>query len=217
MANVSDMTAEMDDHGFGDTPATRKLSVLNDTIGDLCSREPWPFLQKTLQLSFDGTSGKASNFPADFRSILALTDPSNGSTIGWERGDVLRKRNASQWSLVATPYCFYDEAGIVRAYPIPPSAYKLDMLYLCTHPVVDGSTLEAAILLPARHHRILVVGSLYKLYTMEDDPELAGVFKQEYEDRYMKMREDLSRVQYDRPDRIWMTDYDDYDTYYGQI
>jgi hypothetical protein len=215
MANVSDWLSELTDHGFEDTTNTRKLAEINATISDLCAREPWPFLQKTIQLSFDGTSGKASNFPSDFRAQLTLTDPSTGRTINWERADVLRKRYASQWSLVDAPTYFYDETGIIRAYPIPTSGYKLDSLYLCTHPVVDENTAESAILLPARHHHAVPVGTLYKLYAMEDDPENSALFKAEYEDLIMKMREDLSRLQYDRPDRIWVLDDDDYDMYYG--
>lgn len=215
MANVSDWLQELTDHGFEDTTDTRKLVAINDTLADLCSREPWPFLQKTIQLSFDGTSGKASNFPSDFRAMLTLTDPSTGATINHERADVLRKRYASQWSLVDIPVYFYMEGNFAKAYPLPTSGYKLDALYLCSHPVVDATTLEAAILLPPRHHRVVPVGALYKLYAMEDDPENSALFKAEYEDRILKMREDLSHQQYDRPDRIWVTDDDDYDTYYG--
>ena len=136
MANVSDWIQELTDHGFEDTTETRKVALLNATLSDVCAREPWPFLQKTIQLSFDGTSGKASNFPSDFRALLALTDPSTGRTINWERADVLRKRFASQWSLVDSPTYCYDEAGIIRAYPIPTSGYKLDAFYICTHPQV---------------------------------------------------------------------------------
>lgn len=215
MANVSDMIAELDDHGFGDTTTTRKVALLNATISNLCGLEPWPFLEKSFQLSFDGTSGKASNFPSNFRALLTLTDPSTGRTINHERADVLRKRYADQWSLVDAPNFFYTESGLIRAYPIPPSGYKLNSLYLCTHPVLTSNSLEADILIPARHHRVPVAGTLYKLYTMEDDPELASVFKAEYKDNIADMREDLSHLQYDRPDRIWVTDDDDYDSYYG--
>lgn len=215
MASVTDMIAEMDDHGFGDTTTIRKVSLLNATVSNLCAIEPWPFLEKTIQLSFDGTSGKASNFPADFRAQLTLTDPSTGRTINHERADVLRKRYASQWGLVDSPLYFYKETGIIRAYPLPTSGYKLDSLYLCVHPVLTSGSLETDILLPPRHHRVLVAGTLYKLYTLEDDPELGQVFKQEYKDNIADMREDLVQQQYDRPDRIWVTDDDDYDMYYG--
>lgn len=211
MANVSDWLQELTDHGFEDTTDTRKLVAINDTLADVCSREPWPFLEKTLQFSFDGTSGKPSNFPTDFKALVTLTDPSTGRTINHERRDVLQKRYASQWSLVDIPVYFYMESGVARAYPIPTSGYKLDSLYLATHPVVTSATLEAEILIPPRHHRVVPIGALYKLYAMEDDPENSSLFKAEYEDRIQKMREDLSHLQYDRPDRIWVTDADDWD------
>lgn len=209
----ADMLSELDDHGFSDTTTTRKLVELNDALHDVCSREPWPFLEKTLQLSFDGTSGLASNFPSDFRQMLTVTDPSTGSTINAERADVIRKRNASQLTYSAAPTWFYEEAGKVKVFPIPSSGYKLDSLYLCVHPTIDGSTLESGILIPARHSRVVVVGALYKLYALEDDPENSQLFKSEFEDRILKMREDLVRTQYDRPDRIWVVDEDDWDMY----
>jgi len=214
MANVTDWLSELDDHGFEDTVTGRKLAVLNDTIADICSREPWPFLEKTLQLDYDGSSAEATNWPSDFSKALVLTDPTNGIVLNWERLDTVRKRHPANLTDVAAPYLFYMIGSKVYPYPTPPNGTVLDLAYLAFHPQVTDSTVEADILIPARHHCVVPVGALYKLYMMEDDPELAQVFSQEYESRIEKMREDLMRQQYDRPDAIFVNDEDYFDDLY---
>lgn len=215
MADVSALVSELDDHGFADTASARKVGVINDTIADICSREPWPFLEKEFQLTFDGANGLPSNFPADFSKAVGLHDPATGFPIAWERWEVIRKRFANQLNVLGlgSPINYYFVAGKLKVYPIPAATQLIDLDYICFHPTVTAATLEAGILVPARHSRVIVLGSLYKLYSMEDDPELSTVFATEYEHRLSIMREDLIRVQYDTSDRIFVQDADDYDTY----
>lgn len=215
MADVAAIISEIDDHGFADTSSTRKVGIINDTIADICSREPWPFLEKEASLAFDGTTGSPSNVPADFSKLVGLHDPSTGAAVSWERWEVIRKRFANQLTILGlgAPINYYFVGGKLKVYPIPASSQTLDMDYICFHPTVDASTLEAAILIPARHSRAITLGSLYKLYALEDDPELSAVFAGEYEHRLSIMREDLVRTQYDTPDRIFVQDADDYDVY----
>lgn len=218
MADVSALISELDDHGFGDTPTTRKVGVINDTIADVCSREPWPFLEKELTLTFNGSTSVPSNTPADFSKAVGLHDPSTGAAVSWERWEVIRKRYANQLTTLGlgAPINYYFVGGQLKVYPIPASSQTLDLDYVCFHPTVAQGSLETSILIPARHSRVIVLGSLYKLYSMEDDPELSAVFSAEYEHRISIMREDLIRVQYDTPDRIFVQDPDDYDDYsYG--
>ena len=212
--DASQVIDELNDHGFEDTTSTRKVAILNDTVADVCSREHWPFLEKELVLTFDGSSAVPSNFPADFSKLVGLTDPSTGNRIKWERWEVLRAYFANALDASGTPEYYYFVKNQLKTYPTPGSGQTLDLSYICWHPEVLEATVEADILIPARHHRVLVVGTLYKLYAMEDDPELSAVFKDEYERRIGMMREDLMRVQYDRPDRIFALDDDPFDSYY---
>lgn len=213
MPDVAGLISELDDHGFADTPSARKVGILNDTIADVCSREPWPFLEKELQLTFDGVNAAPANSPADFSKAIGLHDPVSAAPIQWERWEVVRKRHANQLTLLGlgAPQNYYFVGGKLKVWPIPASTQTIDLDYVCFHPTVTAGTLEAAILVPARHHRVLVLGSLYKLYSMEDDPELSAVFSTEYEHRISIMREDLIRVQYDTSDRIFAQYPDDYD------
>ena len=208
--DVSEIISELNDHGFEDTTTPRKESVINDTIADVCAREPWPFLEKNITLTFAGSSETASNWPADFAKALSLVNPSTGQTIQYERREVVRKQYASTLTQAGVPFVYSFLGGQARFYPLAGSSDTISMDYICSHPEVTSSTVESGILIPARHHRILVVGSLVKLYAMEDDPELSALFQEQFEDRLFKMREDLMRLQYDRPDRIFVLDNDDF-------
>ncbi len=213
MADVAALVAEIDDHGFADTTSGRKVGVINDTIADICSREPWPFLEKEILLTFNGASPLPSNMPVDFSKAVGLHEPSSGNAVNWERWEVVRKRFASQLATLGlgSPLNYYFVGGKLKIYPIPTAAQTLNMDYVAFHPTVSAGTLESGILIPARHSRVIVLGSLYKLYSMEDDPELSQVFAQEYEHRLSIMREDLIRIQYDKPDHIFVQDPEDYD------
>lgn len=211
MSSVADLIDELNEHGFEDTVTERKVAVLYDTIQDICSREPWPFLEKNVTLTFDGTNGYPSNWPTDFSKVLSIIRPADGRTIQWERRETLRKRYANVLTQAGIPEWYSFLGGRANFLPIPTVSESLDMDYICTHPVIAESSVEADILIPARHHRVIAVGGLYKLYMLEDDPELAQVFRAEYEARLQVMREDLSRLQYDRPDRILVLDWDEND------
>lgn len=208
--NVSDMLSDIDGHGFADTPQGDKLSLLNDTIGDVNSRERWPFLIKTVSLNFDGSSPTPTNMPTDFKAVKWITDTSTGETIWPERDDTIYGRYGSNLTQVDVPFAFYFVGQQLRFYPIPSAAtgrYLLD--YWCTQTPVDSATLEAAILMPPRHHRVYVLGTLGKLYSREDDNDLASQKFQEYEARINTMRYDLINQQTARSERIYTIDEDD--------
>lgn len=213
MATVADIISELDDHGFADTATARKVGIINDTVADICSREPWPFLEKEIDLTFNGSSAAPTNLPSDFSKVLGIQDTNLGNSIAFERWEVIRKKFGSQVTAtnLGDPIYYYFVKAQPRIYPTPGATASLHLEYVCFHPTLAQSDVEAAILIPPRHHRAIVLGSLYKLYSLEDDPELAQVFEQEYEHRISIMREDLIRVQYDSPDHIYVTDMDYFD------
>jgi hypothetical protein len=84
------------------------------------------------------------------------------------------------------------------------------MQYVRFHlPVGEGDP-ESALLIPARHHRVITLGAAYKLYVMEDDAELGASFSSDYDKRIAMMREDLIREQYDVSDHIFVVDEEDW-------
>lgn len=194
---------ELADHGFNDTSEQRKLDVINDTYFDVCSREAWPFLEKQINLSFTGND-TASNFPADFSKLISLVEPTTGSVIKPTRLDDF----ANNFTLVTDTGAalrYYFLGNSLRINPKPPSGSTLVLNYTANpEPLVPASD-ESDILIPPRHHRVLSLGSLVKLYLMEDDPELAQAFQAQFEARIQTMRADLWQRDF-APDFIHETD-----------
>lgn len=209
---IAEMVTELNEHGFEDTSSVRKLAILNDTIWDICSREAWPFLESSLELTFDGSSPVPSNFPADFSKALSLTDAATGNVIRWERWEVVAKTYPSSIESPGLGYAqaYYFRNNQLRVFPLPASNMTLDLNYVKWPAELALDAAEGDIVIPARHHRSIILGALYKLYAMEDDPELSSLFKAEYESRVSMMRDDLIREQFDLADRIFVLDDDDY-------
>lgn len=210
--DISEVITEINNHGFTDTDSTQKMVVINDTLWDLEAVEPWPFLEKTVALNTDGVTPIPSNMPTDYKQAVYLADTVGGSGIMPERVETVRSRYTTDF-LTATapnPILWYMWGGVLRFYPIPPAAtgrFYLD--YIATQPELTENSLEAAILLPKRHHRAISLGALYKLYALEDDIQNAEAFQSMYEDKIARMREDLMRKQYQRADQVFLTDMDD--------
>src|SRR5688572_8211000 len=71
--DVSEILAELDDHGFADTSTTRKMAEINDAYFDACSRHAWPFLMGTGTANYTNTTNTIT-VPADVEKIISLTN-----------------------------------------------------------------------------------------------------------------------------------------------
>lgn len=202
--------AELDDHGFADTSSTRKVAFINATYWRVSGLKPWPFLEKTLALNFDGASPTPTNMPTDFKAVQSVwgTD----GPIHWERLDALRRRYGTDMTTVGQPIYFYFLGNVLRFYPIPPAGTgTLQLDYIHRPAALTSGSSESAIVLPLQYHRLLVTGTLVKLYSMEDDPENAALFAGEFKELLGEMYADMWQRQFDRPDRIFITDPEEYD------
>lgn len=209
--NVTDLISELNDHGFTDTQTTRKMALINDTVWDVCSREPWPFLEGTTTLTFDGINSTPTNTPADFHQVIDAVDSQASMPLQPLRADYVEKTfMGPSFSAVGNPQGYYFDGDKLRFYPTPVASSTVWMRYLRLQPALGNSDLEAAILIPPRHHRVVILGTLWKLYDLEDDTELSARFEQHYENKLIQMRNDVWMKQYDRPDRIAVVDDDDF-------
>lgn len=205
------MITDLGDHGFTDTSTLTKVRVLQDTIWEIEALRPWPFLETSIDLTFNGSSGLATNFPTNFRAALLLKNKASGLRLEpLDQSDV-EDVAGTQLDTVAAPRFYYPEAEKLKLWPVPPSGTTVRMRYLRWSDEITSGSLESAILIPARHHRVIVLGALVRLYDMEDDPELAARFQSHYEARLERMVEDLFRKQYDRPEIVRVTDPDSWD------
>lgn len=207
--DVAEMISDLGDHGFEDTDQDTKVRMLQDAIWDIEGRRPWPFLEQSIDLTFDGTSGLAGNFPANFRTVLKMTNAASGIAINPVHvADVEEYAGAQLLTQVAPPQVYYAEGEQMKLWPVPPAGTVVRMRFLRYSPAIVANSAASAILIPVRHHRAIVLGALVRLYDMEDDVELSQRFQGHYEERVERMVEDIFRKQLDRPDHIRVTDPD---------
>lgn len=199
--DVADMLDELDDHGFVDTGIERKVAMLNDAMYDAASRDSWPFLEESITLTFDGTSAVPSNLPANFLRPINLIRATDNTKLRWVRVEEMDPgTDLTQGGDPVYYWLFNDQ---INVWPVPGSGTTVRMRYIKEPADLAEGMLEAAIEWPKRHHRMLVLGALFKLYDMEDDPELAVRFQQHYEEAIQKMAGDVFSRQLDRPDVIY--------------
>lgn len=216
--DVNAAIAEMQDHGFSDTASTRLLSLLNDAQYDICSREPWPFLEKSIDLTFDANNPIPTNWPTNFSKTLSMArlDATGGSLMP-ERIETLTKAYNNQLDKPGDPLYYYFLGTQLKVLPVPSGTLSVRMPYVSTPQEMDTVT-NTAFTVPARHARAVTMMALSHAYYMEDDPELGGYFGQQAENRVQTMREDLWMRQYDRPDTILdVQGRDGYDFDYDEL
>ena len=233
---LDEMFDQMDLYGFEDFEDSQKLLLLNEAYLDIVTREPWPFMEKTVEFKISSgisqvTSGGASKVRNDnntldnsltnpvlipfttynVNSVLSFVDKSNDIIMTPERNDTIEK-NYRVLDPTGTPDRYYFVGEDLFLYPAVNGDTEYRLYFLQT-PVATTTTLDTAgFLMPARHHSIIVYGALVKAFLVNDDPQ-AAVFQNMYESRYQQMRNDLWMNQYDRTDRMHILS-DSYDWTY---
>lgn len=205
---VSEMVTEVRDHGFDDLTESRILSFLNDAYLDICSREPWPFLEKTATLTVN-SAGLVTN-PTDIQAVLNIYDSTDGGKLEPQRLDDISDlygKNLTEAASQGRHYYFIGSS--IYIYPVPSNTLKIN--YIRTPALLTASP-DTTPILPTHIHRLLVTGALAKAAVMEDDPDLAAVYTNMFETRLMQARSALWMRQYDRPETIhdifWEDDLD---------
>lgn len=203
----------LNDHGFEDTSSTRKVAEINNALADLASREPWPFLEKEIDLTFNGSSATPTNLPSDLLAVLQVVNKTTGAVIAPSRTDDWTRWFILSATDVQDPFTFHFLGNQMRFHPIPPAATSVRMLYTAHPPTLTDSSAESEFKVPARHHKAIADLALAALYMMEDDPELAQQKEAAAEKRIQTMRAEIWGRQYQQPDFIHIVDTDDYDYY----
>lgn len=196
--NVSDMISELNDFGFSDITSSRMLAFINDAYWDVCSRENWPFLEKTATVTTDAT-GKVTS-PTDIGKVQRFVDTALGTRLEPVREDAFTQYNANQLTLTGNPDRYFFIGSNLYVYPIS-TTNSLTIRYVSVPPALTISP-DSAPILPLRHHRVVLLGALVSAYFLEDDADNASVADSMYESRIEKMRNDLWLQQTDRPDTI---------------
>jgi hypothetical protein len=213
---LQEMYDQMSLYGFDDFEDSNKLLLLNEAYYDICTREPWPFLEKQLNITVPNgqklvtnntvvtnTDTNVSTSIGDLDSVLSLIDVSNRVVMVPERLDVIEKNYVvNNLSVFPERYYFINED--MYLYPETRGDTNYILTYLAKPVAIKdtGSDTDSnSFLIPARHHSVLVYGALVKAFLVNDDPQ-AAAFQNMFEQRYQQMRNNLWLNQYDRTDRI---------------
>lgn len=196
---IDQMFTEMDLYGFEDFDDDAKLILINEAYFDVVTREAWPFMEGLVTIA-QPSADDTLNVPTNFQAVLSLVDTDNNIVLEPERNDVIEKNvrlNADSGS--PTKYYFVGET--LYLYPSDNTGTTYRLYYIKAPSTLTVDSVVADILIPARHHSIIVYGALVKAFLVNDDPQ-AAVFQNMFESRYMQMRNDVWMRQYDRPERI---------------
>ena len=202
----------LNEDGFSDADTDRKVAAIQGAIWEIEGLKPWPFLETSVDLNFDGLSGTPTNLPANFRASLRLKDLSTGYRVLPVRLDDAEDYIGKEYTATGDPSFYYFEGGQLKVWKLPVSGSgRLRWKYLRWSDAITESTAESSILIPKVYHEAIQYGSLLRLLDAEDDPELSARFQGHYEARIAQMETTLFQLQFDRTDHIVVTDPDDYD------
>lgn len=196
---IDQMFTEMDLYGFEDFDDDAKLILINEAYFDVVTREAWPFMEGLATIA-QPSADDTLNVPTNFQAVLSLVDTDNNIVLEPERNDVIEKNvrlNADSGS----PNKYYFVGETLYLYPSDNTGTTYRLYYIKAPSTLTVDSVVADILIPARHHSIIVYGALVKAFLVNDDPQ-AAVFQNMFESRYMQMRNDVWMRQYDRPERI---------------
>lgn len=204
---TSEMIADVRAHGFDDTSESTILSLLNDSYYDVCSREPWPFLESTGTLTVNTTTGQVTS-PTNIEAIISLSETDSGRTLYPMRLDDFTDQYASQLTKQGGSQLYYTIANDYYLYPVPNTGTFVARFLVI--PTALTSSPDSTPIIPIMHHRVIVMGALAKLAVMEDDPDLSAVYTNQFETRIQQMRASIWTRQYDEVDTIKVVDWEDY-------
>ena len=215
---IDAMIDVMDLYGFEDFDDDQKVLLLNEAYLDIVTREPWPFMEKVVPSLVvpTGTSQITNNTSVspnitDLGAVLSMVDITNDIVMLPERTDTIEKNyRVNETSGIPERYYFVDDDLFL--YPAASGGTVYRLYYLKTPTDLAVDTAEADILIPKRHHSIIVYGALIKAFLVNDDPQ-AAVFQNAFESRYQQMRNDVWMNQYDRTERVHIVT-DSYDWSY---
>jgi hypothetical protein len=205
----------LDDHGFTDEPLEAKVAALQAAIWEIEALHPWPWVETSATLTFDGSAAVPTNWTGlNFRASVRLRDLLAKRRIAWTSLEEWEDLYASEPDS-GDPALYYFEGGNLNVWPTPSAATTMRLRFIKWSPSITESSTESAILLPKQFHRGLIVnGALSMLYDMEDDAELATKFEQRKDKATALALEALFKRQYDSPDHIVVTDPSDWDCGY---
>jgi hypothetical protein len=210
--SVGSIIKEVRDHGFDRAGDSLIRLWINDVINELAGADNWPWLE-TGPVEIETVSGEALlQLPSDCAKPMKIQFPGSNINLFRERHDLLLDKYATDVEKeTGQPerYAMWGTSaeGVpsIRLFPVPNGSYSLRLWYQRVPQPLN--TIDDLPPFPARHHRLLVLGVLVRAtQMMGDEQSLAKLplFKEEFDERLEKMRNDLLRPQLDNNDYVPM-------------
>lgn len=210
--SVGSIVKEVRDHGFDRAGDSLIKLWINDVINELAGMDNWPWLEKG-PIAITATANEpVIVLPSDCAKPMKVQFEDGDINLFRERQDLLldkygvdvldEKGDPERYTLWGTT-----SAGIpqIRLFPTPERELTLNLWYLKTpSPLSAISDMPP---FPVRHHRLLVLGVLLRACQMMGDEKSLSklpIFKEEYDERLQRMRDDLMRPQIDNNDYMPM-------------
>ena len=209
-----DIYNELSDFGYQDLGSVALMRVINYAIKNIVNREPWPFMEKVLTLTFDGINATPQNAPSDLRAVMKVIDTTTGKRIHFRRMDDMEEQYGSALTTAGSPYYYYFEGGIMKFYQVPAATQTLRLRYLRSHPTVAQADPESAILIPPDFHEAIALRALVRIADQDDDPAVSSRAEAHYENVLAQMQDAMWAQQHDEPEYVHMIDPDDFDYFW---
>lgn len=199
---VQDWIDGLADYGLGDDiSAASILRDINAVIQDVNSRQTWSFLQATAQVTLTASTA-AVTLPTGFNKAISFVIDSLPQVIQPERRETIVKQYAGSLTVPGVPRNYYFIAGAMQLYPVPSTTYTGTLDYYRDEVVVTAATTLTSLLMPLKHQDVYELGLIAKLFAVEDDTEMYGLFTNRFEKKIVDMMDDVTMHQLDMPDRM---------------
>jgi len=199
---VQDWLDTLADYGLGDDITSDDLiGIVNSVIQDANTRQAWSFLQATTTVTLQAGQAQVT-LPVRFNKAQGLVIDSAPAVLTPERRETIVKKFVGSLTQTGLPEFYYFIGQNLYVYPIPSQNYTAILDYYQDEVVVTAATPLSSLLIPSKHQDVYVLGTLARLFAVEDDTELFSLFSDRYEKKIVDMMEDVSMHQFDMPDRM---------------
>lgn len=197
--NVSDMITEIQEHGFEDISSTRIVAAINDAYHDVVSRYSWPWAEVT-QTASSVVGNQTLTLATAIRKVQKVVDTTNDIRLYYSTMEDLVNQvsNVADVTDTSIPTNFYLYDGVLNLYPTPNAVNVYRVWGVATTADLTSGSLSADILIPPRHHRVLILGALANLAPLNDDLGLSQFHSGRYEQRIQHMVTDSFDISSDR-------------------
>jgi hypothetical protein len=190
--DVSAMIAEIQEHGFEDMSSARIVAAINDAYHDVSSRIDWPWM-RTVYTDYSVSGNTNLTLSGSWKKIHKMICLTTKTIIPYREYYELIDENgvinsASITNGEPTNYYIWDDT--IKFWPPPDAVRQYSVWATIDTTDLTSSSVTADIAIPAKHHRVLVLGALKNLYPLNDDLGAAQYFEQQFEKRIQWMIEE---------------------------